>query len=373
MSDEGGGGKKSVGGHIAVGLAGIGALFARTADDCGRVALKGGAAVSDDAFRGASRVGSLADDGMRSGSKVGSLADDGMRAGKYGSAADDGMRAGKYGPLADDGMRNGTRVPPQGEGSLIEEATVASKAESHAGEAAEFGVDVSLEVISNVPSSDGADDSSDTPDIGGTSVVSGGKPKLDTMTLLRARSRVSQPALLPVVPASPKAFQLVLGRSNKPAPEQTFLTLRPTPDDGQNVSDPLKWLKGRLSHNPIALVFYTTDQTGTKNPIPLVLPNGGTTTDTIVHRACMEHFAHCVVLVCKPEKPGSKELCAKTVVDNWQTVTANGADMSLQSLLEKLVVQRATTVALHEVTISRLDLSQIAPRIVRSRLAAKKP
>src|SRR5690242_13279613 len=103
MSDEGSG-KKSFGGHVAVGLAGIGALFARTVDDCGMLAVKGGsgafkasASLGDDVARGASRAGSLGGSGLRGGSKLGSLADDGLRAGKYGSLADDGMRAGKYG------------------------------------------------------------------------------------------------------------------------------------------------------------------------------------------------------------------------------------------------------------------------------------
>lgn len=341
MSDEGTG-KKSVGGHIAVALAGIGALFARTADDCGRVAIKGGAAVSDDAMRGASRVGSLADDGMRSGSKFGSL--------------------------ADDGMRNGIRVSPHVDtpGSLIEEASaIGTKAESHAGDVVEFGVDVSLEVISNAPSSNGEDDSEAVP---GNSVKG---PQFDTMALLRARSRMSQPALLPVMPTSTKAFQYVLGRPDKPGEGSAFVTLRPTPDDGPMALEPFKWLKGRLSHNPIALVFYTTDKTSTQTPIPLVLANGETTDDSAIHRACIEHYSHCIVLVCKPEKAGYKEPCGKAVVEGWQSITTGATDMSLQSLMDRLIVKRATTPTLQDVTMSRIDVSKDAPRIVRSRLIAK--
>ncbi len=362
MSDEGSE-KKSFGGHVAIALAGIGALFARTADDCGRVAVKG-AAFSDDAVRGASRVGSLADDGVRSGSKFGSL-------------ADDGMRSGKYAPLAEDGMRNGARVPPHGEapGGLIEEASaVGSKAESHAGEAAEFGIDVSLEVISNAPSSDGEDDTESTPSIVDGQLNGSGKaPQFDTMALLRARSRVSQPAILPVMPTSTKAFKFILGRPDKPGEGSAFVSLRPTPDDGPLTLDPFKWLKGRVAHNPITLVFYTTDKAGTQTPIPLVLPNGETTDDTAIHRACIEHLAHCIVLVCKPEKAGYKEPCAKTVVDSWQSITTAATDISLQSLMERLVARRATTAALRDVTISRIDVSKEAPRIVRSRLTPKKP
>lgn len=362
MSDEGSE-KKSFGGHIAIALAGIGALFARTADDCGRVAVKG-AAFSDDAVRGAGRAGTLADDGIRSGNKFGSL-------------ADDGMRAGKYGPLADDGMRNGARVPPHGDapGGLIEETSaIGTKAESHAGEAAEFGVDVSLEVISNAPSNDSDDDSDTTPRIvGGQQNGSAQAPQFDTMALLRGRNRISQPAILPVMPTSAKAFQFILGRPDKPGEGRAFVTLRPTPDDGQTAIDPIKWLKGRLSHNPIALVFYTTDKTGTQSPIPLVLPNGETTDDTTMHRACIEHFSHCIVVVCKPEKAGYKEPCAKVVVDGWQSITTAATDMSLQSLMERLVARRAATPALQDVTISRIDVSKEAPRIVRSRLTPKKP
>lgn len=358
MSDDGGG-KKSFGGHIALGLAGLGALFARTADDCGRVALKGGAAVSDDAFRGASRVGSLADDGMR-GSKLGSL-------------ADDGMRAGKYGPLADDGMRNGMRVPPHGEphgGGLVEEAATGAKAESHAGDAAEFGVDVSLEVISNAGPSEDDDGPAHSTD---AFVGAGNAPKFDTITLLKNRTRVSQPALVPVMPKSTKAFKAILGRTDKLDEGRAYVSLRPIPDNGETVMDPLRWLKGRLAHNPIAMVFYTTDATGKKNPIPLVLPNGGTTDDSIVHQACIGHLAHCIVLVCKPDGARAKEPCAKAVVDGWQSITTSRSDMSLDDLLEKLVQKRAATPALQGVTISRVDVSQDAARIVRSRLTPKGP
>ncbi len=358
MSDEGRE-KKSFGGHIAIALAGIGALFARTADDCGRVAIKGGAALSDDAARGASRVGSLADDGMRSGSKLGSV-------------ADDGMRAGKYGPLAEDGIRNGARVPPHGDvpGGLVEEASaIGTKAESHAAEVAEFGVDVSLEVISNAPSND-SNDSDDKSETAPSNSVTA--PQFDTMALLRGRSRMSQPAILPVMPTSTKAFQLILGRPDKPGEGGAFVTLRPTPDDQQAALGPFKWLKGRLSHNPIALVFYTSDRTSTLTPIPLVLPNGETTDDTAMHRACIEHFSHCIVLICKPEKAGYKEPCAKAVVDGWQSITTSVTDMSLQSLMERLVVKRATTPSLRDVAISRIDVSSEALRIVRSRITAKK-
>jgi hypothetical protein len=79
------------------------------------------------------------------------------------------------------------------------------------------------------------------------------------------------------------------------------------------------------------------------------------------------------VLVCKPEKAGYKEPCAKTVVDSWQSITTSVMDMPLQSLLEKLVAKRATTPALHDVTISRVDVSKDMPRIVRSRLTPKNP
>jgi hypothetical protein len=375
MSDESGG-KKSVGGHIAVALAGIGALFARTVDDCGRVALKGGAVMSENAARNAGRVGSLADDGLRTGGKLGSLAEDGARAAKYGPLAEDGMRAAKYGPLAEDGIRNGAHLPPYGDAprSLIEEASaVGAKTESHAGEAIEFGVDVSLEVISNMPVGDSDDDSDSAPNMVGPLNRVAKDPLQETMTLLRGRNRISQPALLPVMPTSPKAFQFVLGRPDKSGEGSAFVSMRPIPDDGLSAFDPFKWLKGRLSHNPIALVFYTSDRTETQKPIPLVLPNGETTDDSLVQRACIEHFSHCILLICKPEKAGYKEPCAKSVVDGWQSITTSATDMPLQSLLEQLVAKRANTPALRNVTISRLDVSQDAPRIVRSRLTIKKP
>jgi hypothetical protein len=273
-------------------------------------------------------------------------------------------------------MRNGARVPPHGEApaGLIEEASAAgTKAESHAGDVAELGVDVSLEVISNAPSGDGDDNSPTVPSIVGRKSGSDKAPQFDTVALLRARSSMSQPAILPVMPTSTKAFQFVLGRPDKPGEGRAFVTMRPIPDNGNAAFDPFAWLKGRLSHNPIALVFYTTDRTGTQSPIPLVLPNGETTNDSAMHRACVEHLSHCIVLVCKPEKAGYKEPCAKAVVDTWQSVTTSATDMPLQSLLEQIVAKRAAIPALQDVTISRVDVSTDAPRIVRSRLTPKKP
>lgn len=374
MSEESGG-KKSVGGHFAVALAGLGALFARTADDCGRVAIKGGAAFGDDAIRGASRVGSLADDGLRGGAKLGSLADDGIRSGsKFGSLADDGLRAGKYGALADDGLRNGVRVAPhENPAGLIEEiGTSGAKAESHLGEVAESAVDVSLEVISNAPQSSDDDDDDSTAHVAGEVEDSVRPAKVEPLALLRARNKVSQPAFLPVLPASPTAFQRIFGRPDKTTEAAKFAAIHATPDIGQGVLDPLKWLKGRLTHNPITFVFYTTDATGRQTPIPLILPNGGTSTDTALHQACIEHYAHCILFICRPEKNGKGELCAKSVADTWQTVSAESMDMTVSAFLEKLVTQRAYTPALHDVAISRIDVSQDTPRIVRSRLKAKK-
>lgn len=361
MSDESeneSSGQKSIGGHLAIALAGIGALFARTADDCGRVAVKG-ASLSDDALRGGAKVGALADDGLRGGSKLGSL-------------ADDGLRAGKYAPLAEDGLRNGSKLAPHGDvaGSLAEEAAMAgAKSESHVGDV----VDLSLEVVSNLPTDDADDSSPPTPGIeNGNAPVDSVSPKVETLPLLRARSRLSQPALLPVMPSSPKALQAVLGRPAKPGDDKAFASVQPVPDDGQPILDPIRWLKGRLTHNPITFVFYTTDSTGRQKPIPLVLPNGETIDDSAVHRACIEHFSHCIVLVCPPEKAGAKEPCAKAAVRGWQSITTSD-DTQLKTFVEQLLAKRANTPALRDVTISRVDVSQNAPRIVRSHLKAKTP
>lgn len=364
MSDESGE-KKSPGGHIAIALAGLGALFARTADDCGRIAAKSGSAFKASA--------SLGDDAVRAGSKVGSLADDAARAGKYGALAEDGARAGKYGSLADDGLRNGKGFASHGDGSLIEEASHAgASAESHLGDVAETGVDVSLEILQNLPADADDDQASDSPS-DTPSVTAAPDTKFNTMALLKARSSLSQPALLPVMPAMTKAFLAVLGRPDKPGERGAFTSLQPTPNDGVGALDPIRWLKGRLSHNPITMVFYTTDRVGTQVPIPLVLPNGEMSDDTIMHRACVEHFSHCILLICKPEKAGYKEPCAKSAVDAWQTVAIDDPTTKLSTMLEKLVVKRATTAALQEVTISRVDVSKDVPRIVRSRLTVKKP
>ena len=247
-----------------------------------------------------------------------------------------------------------------------------AKAESHAGDAAEFGVDVSFEVVSNgsAPEED-ADEAE--PDAVVAPQLANGAPKFDTLTILKNRNSVSEPAILPVMPASTKAMQVMVGRPDKPGELRGFAALRPMPDHGETSIDPFTWLRGRLAHNPIALVFYTTDTTGKKTPIPLVLPSGDTTDDSAIHRACVGHSSHCIVLVCKPETAVTKEPCAKTMVDSWQSIATSRVDSSLEYLLEKLVKKRATTPALQGMAISRIDVSQNAPRIVRSRLTPKAP
>jgi hypothetical protein len=351
--NEGGG--KSAGGHIAIAIAAIGAFIARGADDCGRVALKGGAALSDDAARGASRVGSLADDGMRGGSKVGSLADDGMRTSKFAPIADDGMRTRKIAPAAE---------PP---GGLVEEATNAgAKAESHAGDVVEHGVDVSLEIVSNIDSSNevGEEDAIPTQD---NDTVAQVTATLDPITVLKNRSSVWQPALLPMMPTSPKAFAAIFGRPEKPTDKNAFGSLNPSPTTLADSLDKMDW----LAHNPITLVFYSPDSSGKKNPIPLVMPNGDATTDSAIHRVCIQHASHCILLVCTPQSAAAKMPCAKAAVDTWQSVTANSKDLPLQTLLGNLVAGRASRIALESLTISRVDVATGTPRIVRSRLTPK--
>lgn len=331
--------------------------------------------MSDDAIRGASKVGSLADDGLRGSGKLGSLGDDALRSGK--GFGNEGLRAGKYGTLADDGLHGARGAPaPHGDApvGLVEEASVGAKAESHAGDVAEFGVDVSLEVISNAPDGDNGDDSAENgvSGVGNEPGVNSVQPqKVEPNSLLRARSRTSQPAFAPVLPASTKAFQHIFGRPDQLEQAQKFAAITPIPAGTDMVVDPIRWLKGRLANNPITFVFYSTDVTGLKRPIPLVLPNGGLTDDTAVHRACMEHYSHCIIFVCKPEKAGAKSLCAKTVYDQWQGVAAKAADLSLSDFVEKLVRVRENTPALREVAMSRVDLSAKSPHIVRSRLKAQ--
>jgi hypothetical protein len=348
--NEGGSAKKL--GPVAAVIAAIGMFMARAGDDCVKVGAKG-AMLGDDAARGLGRAGSLADDGLRGGGKLGSLADDGMRGGgKLGSLADDGMRAGAKGPLP--GMHG-----PEGAGGLVEEAMGAgAKAESHAGDLAELGVDVSLEVLSNVGPTD-----EDEDDHEGEAAIVGGVriPPPPTVTskksspaeLLGARTTVSSPMLLTVASGATKT--------------------------AASGVEPFEWIESHAAHNPVGLLFASRGKIDTKKSLPLVGTNGAPTDDTTIHRTCLGLAMNCVVLVCAPDPAGAKESCVKGAAAAWQSVEARdlGAKPALRDFLGKLLAARAGRPSLRNLVVSRLDVEATPPRIVRSRLdtkdAPKKP
>lgn len=100
---------------VGAGLLGVGALFARFADDCGRV-----------------------------GARSATLLDDGARMGRASSLLDDGARAsGRAAPLADDGATRLGRA-----GVHTDEALAGSARGGHVeGELAETAVDLGLEFV----------------------------------------------------------------------------------------------------------------------------------------------------------------------------------------------------------------------------------
>ena len=337
MSENGhdeGSGKKL--GPFAAAIAAIGMLVARAGDDCARVGAKG-AMLSDDAARGLGRAGSLADDGMRGGGKLGSLGDDGMRAGAKGPLP------GMHGPK------------PEGGGGLVEEAMGAgAKAEGHAEDLAEIGVDISMEVLSNVGPSDGDDDDHDHagegPVTGGVRVPPPPRPTSrngDPADLLRARNIVSSPMLLTVASGSTKT--------------------------AASETDPYAWLESHGPQNPVGLLFASREKIDAKTGIPLVSANGVTTDDTTIHRTCLGLAMNCVVLVCEPDAAGAKEPCVKGAAAAWKSVEAMdlGAKPAVRDFLGKLLLARAGRPSLRNLVLSRLDVEATPPRIVRSRLDTK--
>ncbi|MDI1446426.1 hypothetical protein [Polyangium sp. 6x1] len=343
--DEGSSGKKM--GPIAAVIAAIGMFMARAGDDCARIGAKG-AMLGDDAARGLGRAGSLADDGLRGGGKLGSLADDGLRGGgKLGPLADDGMRAGAKGPLP--GMHGPT---PEGGGGLVEEAMSAgAKAESHAGDLAELGVDVSMEILSNVGPSDGDDeDEGDAPVVDGVRIprpASVTSAQNNPADLLRMRSVASSPMLLGLAPGAPKTIA--------------------------NESEPFAWLASHTAQNPVGLLYASRGKVNTKSTISLVSSTGEKTDDAAIHRTCLELTMNCVVLVCEPDAAGAKEPCVKGAVAAWKSVEALdlGAKPALRDFLGKLLLARAGRPSLRNLVLSRLDVEATPPRIVRSRIETK--
>ncbi|MRG97161.1 hypothetical protein [Polyangium spumosum] len=337
MSESGhdeGSGKKL--GPFAAALAAIGMLVARAGDDCAKIGAKG-AMLGDDAARGLGRAGSLADDGIRGGGKLGSLADDGMRGGAKGSLP------GVHGPK------------PEGGGGLVEEAAGAgAKAEGHAEDVAEIGVDISMEVLSNVDPKAEDDDGhghEDEPQI--VDGVRVPPPEILSIRttpadLLRARTIVSSPALLTVAS----------GATKKATSE----------------ADPFAWIESHAPSNPVGFVFTSRGEIDTKKSIPLVAANGVTTDDTTIHRTCLEHTTNCVVLVCEPDAAGAKEPCVKGATAAWKTAAAMdlGSKTAVRDFLGKLLAARAGRPSLRGLVLSRLDVEATPPRIVRSRLEPQK-
>ena len=331
--DEGSSGKKL--GPFAAAIAAIGMLVARAGDDCVKIGAKG-AMLSDDAARGLGRAGSLADDGLRGGGKLGSLADDGMRAGGKGPLP------GIHGPK------------PEGGGGLVEEAMGAgAKAEGHAEDLAELGVDISMEVLSNVDPTDDDDDGheGEAAIVGGVHVPpppSVTSKKSDPAEVLRFRTIVSTPTLLTVASGATKT--------------------------AATDTEPFAWIESHGAHNPVGLLFAARTRIDAKKSIPLAAGQGVTTDDAAIHRTCLGLAMNCVVLVCEPDAAGAKESCVKGAAAAWRSVEAMdlGAKPAVRDFLAKLLLARAGRPSLRNLVLSRLDVEATPPRIVRSRLDTTK-
>lgn len=229
-----------------------------------------------------------------------------------------------------------------------------AKAESHAGDVAELGVDVSLEILSNVSPSDGDDHDheGEAPVAGGVHIPpppSATSRKGDPADLLRARSIVSSPVLL----------TLAFGTTKTAATE----------------TDPYAWIESRSAHNPVGLLYASRARVDTTTSIPLVASNGTTTDDTTIHRTCLGLAMNCIVLVCEPDAAGAKESCVKGAAAAWKAVEATdlalGGKPALRDFLGKLLLARAGRPSLRNLVVSRLDVDSTPPRIVRSRVETK--
>jgi hypothetical protein len=312
MSDEGSGKTAHI---VGVGVIGFGAIFARVADDCGRVGLRGA---------------SMLDDGARFG-RASALADDGFRAARSPTLADDALRSSRAAPLTDDGLARARALADDGAGAA-EPVAVDARAglleHSHsgklAGELAEGAVDVTLELLQNT-----GDDPARRP-------------------VPPARARTRTPGLLTLLPAD--------GESHDPkaSPPVSGIELAKRLDEWR-------------AHDPLGLLLVSIGPPAIDRPLALALPGGRRVTDTVIHRLCRARGLDCLVLACSPE-PASRDACVAAANDLWTTASL-GHRGAARAFLTRLLTARADSDAGRAIVVSRVDGSGGGDvGIVRSKL-----
>lgn len=366
MSD-GEGGKK--GGILAAGIAGIGMLLARGADDCARLgargggAVLGGASVADDVARGVGRGASnLGDDALRGvGRGSSNLGDDALRGtGRAGALGEATPRGGVVpGSALDDELRAT---------GLVEESMAGgSRSGEIADEIAKNGLEITIE---NLPL--GPDDDDDEGDAPGTARLVGAAgartPLDDAMRWLVLR----RPTLVPVVPTTPAGYKRVFGK----APGEADLEGLESGASGEVKERGLPELLDALSRwskaNPIGVVGYAAANPGKGQGIRLALPAGGAIDDDDLHRRCLDLGTTCVVLACDPAAGARCALAASAIWMSARGAATDGPSPRMRAFARALLTERAGAEGGEAIAISRVERSPdgAAPRVVRSRIRA---
>lgn len=364
MSD-GEGGKK--GGILAAGIAGIGLMLARGADDCARLGARGGAAihgasVADDVARGVGRGASnVGDDALRGvGRGASNVGDDALRGtGRAGALGEATPRGGVMpGGAIDDELR--------GAGLVEESMAGGSRSGEVADEIAKNGLEITIE---NLPLGPDDDDDGEEPGAAPAIGSAGARTPLgDTMRWLTARS----PTLVPVVPTTPAGYKRVFGK----APGKADLEGLESDASGEAKERGMPELHAALSRwskaNPIGVVGYAAARQGKEQGIRLALPAGGEIEDDDLHRRCLDLGTTCVVLACDPAAGARCALAASSIWMSARGAATDGRPLTMRTFAHALLTERAGVEGGEAIAISRVERSPdgAAPRVVRSRIRA---
>ena len=308
MSDVGSGKTAHV---VGVGVIGFGALFARVADDCGRVGVRGASMIDDGARFG--RASALADDSLRA-ARAPSLADDVFRSSRAATLTDDGLA--RAGALADEAAVAGEPVAVNARAGLLEHWHDGRVA----GDLAESAVDVTLEILQNTGS--------------------------DPVPAAPPRAQARTPGLMLLLPGNGETQD---------------------PKDGRSAE---LELAGRLdkwrTHDPLGLLLYSIGPADIGRPLALALPDGRPVTDTAIHHLCRARGLDCLVLAC-PSAPETRDACVDAVDALWIAARL-GHRGTARGFVTRLLTERAGSDAGRDIVLSRVEARGADVGIVRSKL-----